>query len=117
MATTEMRPVCDPGATQAGGEAFADRVLSVMAMTGAVVGGVAGTALGAEAGTAFPVACGTLGTMLGSGLAASGWWVFAQLWVTLRTFSEVRRARPRTGRGASALQPVMAEIGTDKSQD
>ncbi|MBN9123100.1 MAG: hypothetical protein J0I06_28830 [Planctomycetes bacterium] len=63
-----------------GEESFADRVLSLVAMGGAVGGAVAGAALGSQIGSAFPVVCGGLGTMLGSGLIAGGWCLLVGLW-------------------------------------
>lgn len=63
-----------------GGESLADRLLTFVAMGGAVAGAVAGAGVGAEIGSAFPVACGGLGTMLGSGFAAGMWCLFADLW-------------------------------------
>jgi hypothetical protein len=62
-------------------ESLADRVLSVVALVGAVGGAVGGTVLGAETG--FPIVCGTLGTMLGSSLAVSGWYLIVRLWTNV----------------------------------
>jgi hypothetical protein len=62
------------------GESLADQVLSFVAMAGAVGGAIAGAILGAEVGSAFPVLCGALGTMLGSGLAAGAWCLITDLW-------------------------------------
>jgi hypothetical protein len=49
-------------------ESFGDVGLSFTAMSGAVAGAIGGAMLGAEIGSVFPVVCGALGTMLGSGL-------------------------------------------------
>ena len=83
MLTLETRPEHDrvtaPGAdvTSERGESLADRVLSFVAMAGSFGGALAGTVLGA--GTPFPIACGTLGTMLGSGSAAAAWCLLVHL--------------------------------------
>ena len=69
-------------------EPLADRVLPFAAMLGAVGGAVGGTALGFGTGTAFPVLFGTLGTMLGSGLAGGGWCLLARVWAHLFTGSK-----------------------------
>lgn len=61
------------------GESLAERGLAPAGMGGALVGAVAGAALGAAAGSAFPVVCGMLGTMFGSGLAAVAWCRLARL--------------------------------------
>lgn len=61
-------------------ESRADELLSFAAIGGAVGGGVAGMILGAAMGTEYPMLWGTAGTMLGSALAAAGWYVFARLW-------------------------------------
>jgi hypothetical protein len=86
-------------ATSEGSESLTDRVLSFVAMAGAVVGAVAGSALGAEAGTAFPVACGTLGTMLGSGIAAGVCCILARLWTgpVAGRVSHLRNRAARSG--------------------
>jgi hypothetical protein len=76
---------------QTSGESGADRVLTFAAMAGAVGGAVGGAALGAAAGTAFPIAWGTLGTMLGSGSAAAGWCLLVRLWAGLFSGSTERQ--------------------------
>ena len=87
------------GAT--GREPFSDQVLSLAAMGGAVAGAFAGTVLGAEAGTTFPVACGTLGTMLGSGLTATGWCLLVRVWAALFAGGEAQHARPKVATSTS----------------
>jgi len=88
------------------GESLADRVLAFAAMAGAVGGAIGGAALGMEAGTAFPLVCGTLGTMLGSGLAAGGWCLLIRLWSVLSTGNETHQERDDTVRsGAIASVP------------
>jgi hypothetical protein len=89
-------------------EPLADRVLSLAAMGGAVCGAVAGAALGAEIGTAFPIMCGALGTMLGSGLTAGGWCLLVGLWTGLSAGKHVRhRFDP-----VAEPQPVAPAAGT-----
>jgi hypothetical protein len=61
------------------GETFADRVFSASAMLGAVGGAATGAALGAGAGDVFPVLWGTLGTVLGSTVAAGVWYGLVRL--------------------------------------
>jgi hypothetical protein len=81
MATASVPPVRAPGTRTTGpGESLADRWLALAAMGGAVGGALTGAVLGAEATSAYPVASGTLGTMLGSALVASGWWLLARWW-------------------------------------
>lgn len=81
MEKVEMRLADAPAAN----ESFADRMLALVAMAGAVIGGIGGTVLGADLGTAFPLAFGTLGTMIGSGAAAGGWCLLARAWEKLFT--------------------------------
>jgi hypothetical protein len=59
---------------------LADRAFAAAAMAGAFGGAVGGVVLGAGAGTEFPLAWGTLGTMLGGGAAAGCWAAAAGLW-------------------------------------
>lgn len=61
------------------GETFMDRVFSATAMLGAVGGAAAGAALGAEASGVFPALWGTLGTVLGSTVAAGVWYGLVSL--------------------------------------
>jgi|GEM_PF-3705863 len=61
-------------------ELFSDRMLSIVAISGAIGGAVGGIMLGVEFETAFPIACGTLGTMLGGGLSASVWCLLDPFW-------------------------------------
>jgi hypothetical protein len=94
----------DPGVTtrveapSERGEPLVDRVLSIVAMVGGAGGATAGVVLGAEADTAFPVACGTLGTMLGSGLAAGGWCLLVRLWKVLFPRNKTRYKQNRAAR-------------------
>ena len=69
----------DDSAKTLHGESFGEVGLTVAAVGGSMVGAVAGAWLGAEFGSAFPLLCGTLGTMLGSGLAAGAWYLLARL--------------------------------------
>lgn len=61
-------------------ESFGEAALSFAAIVGAMGGAVGGAALGAEIGSVFPVVCGTLGTMLGSGLLAGLWCLLERAW-------------------------------------
>jgi uncharacterized membrane protein YebE (DUF533 family) len=99
MATTETRfnrdrmTMTEAKTTSERSESLADQVLAFAAMAGAMGGALAGTVLGAEVGTAFPVACGTLGTMLGSGSAAGVWYLLARLWTGLVVGGHTGRER------------------------
>ena len=85
--------------TRSDRESLADRGLTVVAVAGAVGGAIGGAVLGADIGTAFPLACGTLGTMLGSGSAAGGWCLLTRAWARVVTPSRVHHpiASVRTG--------------------
>jgi hypothetical protein len=72
------------------GEGLADRVFALVTMIGVVGGAVVGSALGAGTGTAFPIVWGTLGAMIGGGLAAGGWGLVSRLWTALFTRDEIR---------------------------
>jgi hypothetical protein len=78
--TLNQDPESTRGAETAHRESLVDSLLTIVAMVGAVGGAILGAALGAAVGTAFPLAWGTLGTMLGSGLAAGGWCLLAHFW-------------------------------------
>lgn len=93
MATGEMRAV---EVSSERGESFADHALSLVAMTGAVGGALAGAALGADVGGAFPVLCGGVGTILGSGLAAGAWCLLTDLWTSAFVGYEAGHIRDHT---------------------
>jgi hypothetical protein len=61
------------------GNSLGERVLPLAAMGGAVSGAVGGAAWLADAGF-LTVVCGTVGTMLGSGLATGAGLLVARLW-------------------------------------
>jgi hypothetical protein len=81
------------------GESLADWGLALTVMPGAVVGALVGAVLGSGAGTAVPLVCGTLGTMLGSGLAAGVWLLLVRVWgwFTATETGSDRGAWDRTG--------------------
>ena len=106
MATVETRAV---EASSERGESLADRGLSLAAMSGAVGGALAGAVLGAEVGSAFPVLCGALGTMLGSGLAAGAWCLLTDLWNSAFVSYEAGHARDH----ATAQQLVSPSASTE----
>ena len=87
------------------GESLEDRVFTFAAMAGAVGGAIGGTVLGAAVGTAYPIACGALGTMLGSGVTAGGWCLLVRLW-SVFTRSEAGRDR------FDAVGPPLATPGS-----
>jgi hypothetical protein len=67
-------------------QSVADRVLAFAAMGGAVSGAIVGSSVAGDSYGFLAVLCGTLGTMLGSGIATGGCCLLARLW------------HPRTGR-------------------
>lgn len=69
-------------------QSLAERLLTIMAMGGAVCGAIAGSALGAALGSEHACTCGTLGTMLGSGLAAGASQLILPVWVRIFTGAE-----------------------------
>jgi hypothetical protein len=75
-------------------ESLADRVLPFAAMLGAVGGAIGGTVLGFGVGTAFPIMCGALGTMLGSGLIGGGWCLLARACTSRSARSEAHHEQP-----------------------
>src|SRR5262245_5900036 len=75
-------------ATTLHNESFGEVGLSLAAMSGAVGGAIGGALLGAEIGSLFPVVCGVLGTMLGSGLAGGAWCLLESLWKTAPAHAE-----------------------------
>jgi hypothetical protein len=99
-------------------ESLADRVLSLVAMVGAVSGAVGGTVLGVEADIAFPVACGTLGTMLGGGLAAGGWCLLDRLWTRQADSSADQREQNHTPEwtDASGVRRMGNECGSGEAR-
>jgi hypothetical protein len=60
------------------GDALGEWMVALGATAGAVVGAIGGATLGAEAGIPFPLLAGMLGTMFGSGLIASGWFLLVR---------------------------------------
>lgn len=91
------------------GEPLADQVMPFVAMAGAVSGAIAGAVLGAEADSAFPVLCGALGTMLGSGLAAGAWCLFTDLWNSAFVGYEAGHARDHATAQRLVTQSASAE--------
>lgn len=61
--------------------AMEDRILTIAAMAGALIGALAGTAIGVWADCDYAIACGTVGTLVGSGLfVALGLYGLLPLW-------------------------------------
>jgi hypothetical protein len=61
-------------------ESVADRVVSVVAMTGAVGGAICGAVLAAEDSSVFRAVCGMVGTVLGSGMSVAVWGLLSHFW-------------------------------------
>jgi len=83
------------------GETFADRVFAATAMLGAVGGAAAGAVLGAEMSSGLPALWGTLGTVLGSTVAAGVWYALVRLWAGEGVEHNPRESRETAGRSAT----------------
>jgi hypothetical protein len=86
-------------------ESFGEVGLSFAAICGAMGGSIGGSALGAEFSTAIPLLWGTLGTMLGSVLAAGGWWFLASTWTALGARKASHHNHQTAGEPAHASFP------------
>ncbi|MCS6866115.1 MAG: hypothetical protein RMJ56_04730 [Gemmataceae bacterium] len=84
-----------------------DRVLTIAAMGGALVGSLAGTAVGVWIDSDYAIGCGTVGTLLGSGLfVAAVLYGLLPLW-TAQADSRKQRP-PRCPSPAAWDEPVAA---------
>jgi phage tail tape-measure protein len=73
-----------------GDESFADNMLSLATVAGAVAGSLGGAALGTAVSTGYPVLFGTLGSMFGGGVFAGGWCLLVHVWESVRAGHESR---------------------------
>ncbi len=94
--------------------AIEDRVLTITAMVGALIGALAGTAIGVGADCDYAIACGTVGTLLGSGLFVTfglyGLLPLWSAWVHKRSEHHKRCESPELcGSSPAWDQPVVPE--------